>query len=131
MFFLLLLQAEMFSVNWSQLLSNASVFSLVLAIIWILYKVFPGWKDIQIKRLEVRDREAESLGSLSSALLQLSNSITQNSQITKEMLVDQRKVTENTERLLRVSNNQTENLTETLDYLGDRLTKLEEKIDCK
>ena len=130
-FFILFFQSEVFSINWAQLLSNASVFSLVLAIIWILYKVFPGWKEIQIKRLEVRDKEAESLGSLGAALSQLSNSIAQNSLITKEIVIEQRKMTENTQLLLRVSNNQTDNLAGSIDNLGARLDKIEEKIDCK
>ncbi len=113
--------------NW---LGEGVTFSLVVVFMWFCLKALPTWKEVQLERMKVRDKESESLGALGNSLGQLSSSLTQNSEVMNNIALEQRKATENVLILQRVSADQSNKLADSVDTLTNRIETLEEKIKC-
>lgn len=108
-----------------------AVLALILFFVIILVtKILPSWERIRTAEVESVKAQAAALGLLGSTIGQLSGSLNQMGDVTKEIAVEQKKATENVLILQRVSTAQSNNLAESVDNLSERIEKLEEKMNC-
>lgn len=88
---------------WIQLAMQLPILALLIAVMVLLYKLAPTWKELRFQENEVRHEAAQAIGALAHAV--------------EVMSADHRQVTETTEELrlfLRVSNRENRHLSERL-----------------
>ena len=115
---LLFLQSE---INWERWIGESIVFALVVAILVFILKALPIWKEIKLAEINVRDKEAESLGQLGNALNQIGDTM-------KDVAIEQRRATDNVKILQRANADESNNIIQSVDALNERLDTLEETM---
>ena len=115
---LLFLQSE---INWERWIGESIVFALVVAILVFILKALPIWKEIKLAEINVRDKEAESLGQLGNALNQIGDTM-------KDVAIEQRRATDNVKILQRANADESNNIIHSVDALNERLDTLEETM---
>ena len=115
---LLFLQSE---INWERWIGESIVFALVVAILVFILKALPIWKEVKLAEINVRDKEAESLGQLGNALNQIGDTM-------KDVAIEQRRATDNVKILQRANADESNNIIQSVDALNERLDTLEETM---
>lgn len=123
------------SINWSEFGTAAGVLFLVVVFLLFILKALPTWSSIKSREFDVRTEEAKVTGQISTALLQsaaaqtqLAGSLEALGNTIRTVVVEQRKTTDNLIILQRSTASETDNLSETVSMVVDRMDSLEEAI---
>lgn len=128
-------QAETAAFDWTQFGVAGGVIFIVVAFMFFLLKALPTWKSIKDREFDVRTEEAKVTGQISTALLQsgnaqgqLAGAVESLGTMLSNIAIEQRKTTDNLIILHRSTENETTNISETVDLLMDRMDSMEEVI---
>lgn len=132
---LLLFQTETLTGDWGQFGMAAGAIFLVVAFLFFLLKALPMFERIKGREFDVRTEEAKVTGQISTALLQsgnaqgqLAGAIESLGKTLSNIAIEQRKTTDNLIILQRSSASETDNLSETVNIVVERMDSLEEAI---
>ncbi len=121
--------------EWLQIVGQGAVATLVVVILGFLLRAMPTWKEIKMKELEVRTKEAEASGQVAFSLTILANAQNQQSaalhtlgETIKDIAIEQKKATENVLILQRVNSNEAQNISQTVETLIERIDTLEDNF---
>lgn len=121
--------------DWLQIVGQGAVATLVVVILGFLLRALPTFKEIKMKELEVRTKEAEASGQVAISLTILANAQNQQSaalhalgETIKDIAIEQKKATENVLILQRVNSSEAQNISQTVDTLIERIDTLEDNF---
>jgi predicted transcriptional regulator len=121
--------------EWQRYIGEGVAFLMFITLLTFILRLLPTWKEVRIKDIEVRTKEAETAGQIATALVQsataqtqLGTALNQLGQTVKDIAIEQRQATENVMILQRVSANESQNLSETVNHLIERMDTLEENL---
>lgn len=98
---------------------------ILLALIYFAIKAMPTFKELRIREFEVRENESKTQGQIASALVQIANSLNQNSETIKEIAIEQRRATDAVKLLQRVNADSANLQSQAFAILEDRVNRLE------
>ncbi len=130
--FLLLLQAD---VGWEKWVGEGVAVMMFIIMLGFLLRALPTWKEIKLAEFDVRTKEAEASGQMSLSLTQfataqnqLANALGTLGETVKDIAIEQKKATDNVMILQRMNTAESNQLSNSVDELIDRMDTLEEVI---
>lgn len=133
--FLILLQTD---IGWEKWVGEGVAVMMFIIMLGFLLKALPTWKEIKIAEFDVRTKEAEASGQMSlsltqfaSAQNQLANALGQLGETVKDIAIEQKKATDNVMILQRVSSAESNQLSNSVEELVERMDTFEETFKDK
>lgn len=127
------------AIGWDKIIGLPAALFVVVAVLWFILRALPSWKEIKLAEIKVREKEADSRTNEASVFGQLSNALSQISNVLQQTVVDNRRDTDKMQILQRVNADATDKilnkldmfdeLTEGRDHINERLDALEEKLN--
>lgn len=128
----LLLQADL---GWEKWVGEGVAVMMFLIMLGFLLRAMPTWKEIKIAEFDVRTKEAEASGQMSLSLTQfataqnqLANALGTLGETVKDIAIEQKKATDNVMILQRVSTAESNQLSQSVDDLIERMDTLEDNL---
>lgn len=135
MMFLILLQTDL---GWEKWVGEGVAVMMFIIMLGFLLKALPTWKEIKIAEFTVRTKEAEASGQMSLSLTQFANAQNQLAnalgtlgETVKDIAIEQKKATDNVMILQRVSSAESNQLSNSVEELVDRMNTFEKTFKDK
>ncbi len=106
--------------SWGQLAQYGPTVVLLGLVLFALVRVAPLWKEVKLKELEIRGDENSVRGQVAGALNHLAD-------VIKDIAVEQRRHTEQVEILQRVNAHTADQLQASVNLVGQRLDRIEQR----
>jgi len=118
--------------GWEKWIGEGVAISLIIILLGFLLRALPTWKEIKINEFNVRTKEAEVGGQTSLAISNLATSQTQLATAletlggtVRDIAIEQKKATENVMILQRVNTNESQQMSNIVEELVERVDALE------
>lgn len=132
---LLLLSEAPPGFEWERWVGEGVAVLLVIVFLGFLLRAMPTWKEIKMKEFDVRSKEAETSGQVAVSLVhfadaqnRLADTLGQLGTTVKDIAIEQKKATDNVLILQRMNSAEANSLSETVDYLAERVDSMEGAI---
>lgn len=137
-FLLIQAQAQAQTAGWEKWIGEGVAITLILMLLGFILRLAPMWKDIKLREFDVRTKEAEASGQVSFALTQSANAQNQLAtalgtlgETIKDIAIEQKKATDNVMILQRVNSNESNQISDSVEELIERMDTLEEVLKEK
>ena len=99
-----------------------AVLALILIFVIILVaKILPTWERVKTSESASREAQGKALGELAASQIQLAT-------VVKDVAIEQRRATDSVMILQRMNAHESQNITQSVELLGERMDTLETAI---
>jgi hypothetical protein len=115
--------------SWDKILGLPYALIVLVLVLWFILKALPTWKEVKLADNESRKAEAAAIGTLSTAIISLSNSQSQFSAVVNNLAIEQKRSLDQVRIMQRVSVSSSDILAETVQQLADQTQILNERVE--
>lgn len=107
------------ALGWEKIIALPSAILVVVLILIFVLRALPYWKEVKLAEIRVREVEANSRTNEASVFGQLSNALSQISNVLQQTVVDNRRDTDKMQILQRVNADATDKILNKLDMFDE------------